>query len=219
MYYICFCKQTKTKKMSKIIDIEALSKMPITDEFAKMIFKDLVDKSKFKVSLTNYNLLYHYEYKKHSLLQFSIENNGEIQKCCIDSNGIRFMDFDNAFQIVRYIDNYLNSLPKIDKVVIDKMRDVIIIEKLKNDNIIEVGSKLFCGLCGDVLGECEKELQFPFMPSQFTSSLKNMSFYINNIGFHHKTCGHSMFCFTEEWSFVSIEKYNEAVKELQNKKD
>lgn len=42
MYYICFCKQTKTKKMSKIIDIEVLYKMPITDEFAKMLFSSLI---------------------------------------------------------------------------------------------------------------------------------------------------------------------------------
>ena len=93
MYYICFCKQTKTKKMSKIIDIEALSKMPITDEFAKMLF-----------GVSNSNLIKviyeppYLTYKNKAGCEVNICENGTFNTS---------QSWISIFKIVRYIDNYL----------------------------------------------------------------------------------------------------------------
>ena len=102
-----------------------------------------------------------------------------------------------------------------ENVQIDTMRDIIIIEKTA-ENVIEVGSKFYCGCCGFVLAICEKELKFPFSVFDFNESIKEKSFTANVLGLHHKTCGHSMFSFKKSYDFISMENYIKNTKSVIN---
>ena len=102
MYYICFCKQTKTKKMSKIIDIEALSKMPITDEFRDLLIHNMYPATEIKVSMNSHKSIVYFEHHSMPYVYISIYECGTIE---LEDDYHPY--FNNAFQIVRYIDNYL----------------------------------------------------------------------------------------------------------------
>ena len=108
----------------------------------------------------------------------------------------------------------------MDKLVIDKMRDYIIVEKYDNNKILR-GSKLFCGCCGNILGVTKKELKFPFSVSKFDKSVykKEKKFSISIIGLYHKTCGHSMFCFSKGYNFMGLDKYIENTKKSNKNND
>ena len=102
--------------MNKIIDVEALSKMPITKEFAELLFGEECDIDIINVENEYIHYGYSFENKKH---WYQIFSNGMIwHRITVysDSNGDNYSDSEipmlNAFQIVRYIDNYLNSLNK-----------------------------------------------------------------------------------------------------------
>jgi hypothetical protein len=96
------------------------------------------------------------------------------------------------------------------KLTIDKARDTIIVEK-SNGDIVEKGSKFYCGCCGNTLGESKNELKFPFSIKEFKSSLKNKTFDTMVFGLHHKTCGHTMFGFQKTYGFTKLETYIEKV--------
>ena len=98
----------------------------------------------------------------------------------------------------------------MEKVTIDKMRDIIIIEKSKGDKVL-VGSKFYCGCCGNVLGESKKQMKFPFSLKEFRDSLKNKSFDTMMFGLRHKTCGHTMFSFKKGYGFTSLETYLKSI--------
>ena len=98
----------------------------------------------------------------------------------------------------------------MEKLLIDKMRDTIIVEKLNGNNVV-IGSKFYCGCCGNVLGEAKKKMKFPFSVETFKTSLKNKTFDTMLFGLHHKTCGHTMFGFKKGYSFTSLETYIENV--------
>ena len=94
----------------------------------------------------------------------------------------------------------------MEMLVIDKMRDIIIVEKSDGDKVLK-GSKFYCGCCGNILGESKKQMKFPFSVVVFRSSLKNKSFNTMLFGLHHKTCGHTMFSFKKEYGFISLKTY------------
>lgn len=98
----------------------------------------------------------------------------------------------------------------MDKLVVDKMRDTIVIEKTKG-NKVYVGSKFYCGCCGGILGVSKKRLIFPFTVNEFNAALKNKTFTSNLFGLHHKTCGHTMFSFKKGYDFIRLEAYIENV--------
>lgn len=91
----------------KIIDIELLSKMPITKEFAELLFGVLVEVEKIKIDFGSDYINYTY-----NDVIFSVDEDGSMEKGeggtgAMDGYG--YYDIASAFQIVRYIDNYLNS--------------------------------------------------------------------------------------------------------------
>lgn len=90
--------------MSKIIDIALLAKMPITKEFSELLFGidsfNIERKVSFDLFLIWCDDLY-----------YSFSENGNILSWEEDDkNNAEVKIFLNHFQIVRYIDNYLNSL-------------------------------------------------------------------------------------------------------------
>jgi hypothetical protein len=98
----------------------------------------------------------------------------------------------------------------MEKITIDTMRDIIIVEK-SNGNDVVLGSKFYCGCCGKVLGVSNKEMTFPFSGKTFEDSLENKTFAIERLGLRHKTCGHTMFTFKKGYSFIPLEVYLEKV--------
>lgn len=94
-----------------------------------------------------------------------------------------------------------------EKIAVDKMRDVIIVEKSSGNNI-EKGSRFYCGCCGNVLGISKKKLTFPFSVNEFNEALKNKTFDSMIFGLYHKTCRHTMFGFKKAYGFISLENYN-----------
>lgn len=101
----------------------------------------------------------------------------------------------------------INKLNSIEKIHIDKIRDIIIIEKFK-DNSIEKESKFYCGCCGDVLGISKKKLKFPFSVNEFYKALIEKTFDLTVLGLYHRICGHTMFSFKNQYNFISLENYN-----------
>lgn len=98
----------------------------------------------------------------------------------------------------------------MEKVIIDIMRDTIIIEKSNGNDILK-GSKCYCGCCGDVLGVAKKKMTFPFSVETFKNSLKNKTFDTMIFGLRHKTCGHTMFGSKKGYGFTRLETYIENV--------
>lgn len=94
----------------------------------------------------------------------------------------------------------------IEKIVIDKMRDVIIVEKSNGNDILK-GSKLFCGCCGKSLGELSKKITFPFSSVELNKLVKNKTYETMLFGLNHKVCGHTMFSFRKEYGFITLENY------------
>lgn len=101
----------------------------------------------------------------------------------------------------------------IDKIQIDKLRDTIIVEKVDGKSIL-AGSKLFCGCCGNSLGEVTKKITFPFQSHQLMKILINKTFRTSIFGLRHETCKHTLH-FCSAWDFISLENYN---KELAKEK-
>jgi len=91
--------------MNKIIDIEALSKMPITKEFAELLF------NKKDINLSKITIEYPLKHSSYLRIGYKYDDyffseNGDIDYQMTSQTE----ELRNAFQIVRYIDNYLNSL-------------------------------------------------------------------------------------------------------------
>jgi len=97
-----------------------------------------------------------------------------------------------------------------DMIYIDKERDIILIEKCETNEII-AGSKFYCGVCGNVLGNAISNHKFPFTTAEFSDNIENTTFFITKMGLHHKTCGHTMFSLKKEYDFMSLENYNKAI--------
>jgi len=98
----------------------------------------------------------------------------------------------------------------MEKVIIDKMRDTIIVEKTNGNDVLK-GSKFYCGCCGNVLGVAKKKMTFPFSVDTFKTLLKNKTFDTMLFGLRHKTCGHTMFSFKKGYGFIRLETYIENV--------
>lgn len=90
------------------------------------------------------------------------------------------------------------------------MRDTIIVEKLKGNDVV-IGSKFYCGCCGNILGESKNKITFPFSVETFKNSLKNKTFDITPLGLYHKTCRHTMFSLAKGYEFINLETYIENV--------
>lgn len=101
----------------------------------------------------------------------------------------------------------------MENVTIDKMRDTIIVE-MSNGNDILKGSKLFCGCCGNSLGELSKKLTFPFNSTTLNKAVKNKTYDIMLFGLRHKTCGHLMFSFKKEYGFMTLDNYLKEVSRV-----
>lgn len=65
----------------------------------------------------------------------------------------------------------------MDNVIIDKSRDVIIIEKHDGDTILK-GSYIFCGCCGESLGFLTEDITFPFDSKDLIRVLADKSFCV-----------------------------------------
>jgi len=94
--------------MDNTIDIKRLADMPITDEFARLLFGDEL---RFEEITSEQNDDEEFVIRNginKELIVFGKE--GSI--CFIHHwfGEEEYADIENAFQIVRYIDNYLNSV-------------------------------------------------------------------------------------------------------------
>lgn len=99
----------------------------------------------------------------------------------------------------------------MDKIIIDRLRDYVIVEKSDGNNILS-GSKLFCGCCGNSLAEVQSEIVFPFESAELEKILKNKTFRKGFGGsIFHAACGHSMFFGNKKWRFITLENYNKQI--------
>lgn len=105
----------------------------------------------------------------------------------------------------------------MSKIEIDKIRDLLIIEKVEGGVVASKGSKIYCGCCGHTIGILGKELTFPFTSATFLESLECKSVTKNIIGLRHSKCEHTMFSFKKCFDFMSLESYNKGVAELKSK--
>lgn len=92
-------------------------------------------------------------------------------------------------------------------IKIDKLRDILIIEKTEG-NVFLKGAKVYCGCCGQAIGEMKKKLTMPFKPHDFLDALKDKSVEWMIFGLRHKTCRHTMFPFKKYFDFITLENYN-----------
>ena len=144
---------------------------------------------------------------------------------CEDGTNIKFHPLYNLWQMIILRLEYFILFPFLDywesflsifstkqpkMIVIDKVRDIIIVEKSEANKVLK-GSKFYCGCCGGVLGESRKHMLLPFTARVFTSLLKNKTFTATVIGLHHTTCRRTMFSFEKEYKFVTLKTYTEAV--------
>ena len=103
-------------------------------------------------------------------------------------------------------------MKKKEGIKIDKMRDLIIIEK-SNGNTVLKGSKFYCGCCGNILGEAKKEISFPCSVLDFNEKLKNKTFVSHKYGLLHKTCKNVLFYLKTGYKFIGMETYLEKVRQ------
>lgn len=98
------------------------------------------------------------------------------------------------------------NLKKMDNIKVEKMMDVIVIEKY-NGNTLLKGGHLFCGCCGESLAFLTSDITFPFNSKELMEVLADISFEITILGLRHKICEHTMFSFRKGWGFMSVENY------------
>ncbi len=101
----------------------------------------------------------------------------------------------------------------MEKIEIKKMHDVIVIELKKGDRVL-MGSKLFCGCCGEILGIVKSEFTLPCTIKTFNESTGNQTFELSLMGLKHLNCGQTMFTcsFQKSFAFVGIEFYKQKSK-------
>ncbi len=100
------------------------------------------------------------------------------------------------------------------KIKIDKRRDYIIIEKSNGNDILK-GSLLFCGCCGESIGESTKTIVAPFRSDQVVKALKDKTIsYAVMGGIVHETCKHTMFSFSKNWDFITLKNYLRSSKSV-----
>ena len=96
--------------MSNVIDIERLAEMPINDKFSELLFGTgtsvshdvFIEKELGQIIFVKSRFLVWEE-------KIKISFNGSIKKIIPVISGTIFVPVNNAFQIVRYIDKYLNG--------------------------------------------------------------------------------------------------------------
>jgi len=104
----------------------------------------------------------------------------------------------------------------MENVKIDKLHDVIIVEKYKGDKILK-DSLLFCGCCGQSLAQLKSSIEFPFKFNELEKRLKNKSYKMSTFGMRHDKCRHTMFSFKKNIGFISLENHEKQLrKELIN---
>lgn len=97
----------------------------------------------------------------------------------------------------------------METIKIDKLRDLLIVEK-SDGNIILKGSNIYCGCCGNPIGEMKKNMTMPFKSWDFLDALKNKSVEWMKLGLTHKTCRHTMFPFSNHFTFIKLSDYNKS---------
>lgn len=126
--------------MSNVIDIERLAEMPITDEFANLLFGHgtgvshdvFIEKESGQIIFVKSRFLVWEE-------KIKIGFNGSIKKIIPVISGTVFVPVNNAFQIVRYIDKYLNGgKSDVEKLVqdIQDSIDIGIVKVEDTDNVM-----------------------------------------------------------------------------------
>jgi hypothetical protein len=89
--------------MDKIIDIELLSKIPITDELCYLLFTFVTNPKEVKVIYSSDLVEFRSSREIRQITQF-----GNVVSLYLSGHKRR-NNICNAFQIVRYIDNYLQN--------------------------------------------------------------------------------------------------------------
>lgn len=119
---------------------------------------------------------------------------------------------EGNFREENEIKNNMNKerLKKENGIKIDKLRDVLIIEKSEG-NVFLKGAKVYCGCCGNTIGEMKKKLTMPFKAQDFLDALKDKSVEWMRFGLRHKKCRHSMFPFQNHFDFITLDNYNKNV--------
>ncbi len=100
--------------MGNTINIEALSNIPMTDELEGLIFSNYhIDEftKKYKEGFIEFRSFLH----GRNIATLQITSDGDIMLMEYDSNSRvnEYVPVKNAFQIVRYIDNYLNKIKNV----------------------------------------------------------------------------------------------------------
>jgi hypothetical protein len=99
----------------------------------------------------------------------------------------------------------------MEKIDVKTMHDVIVIELKEGDRVL-MGSKLFCGCCGNILGIVTTEFTLPCTMKTFNESVGNKTFGLSIFGLYHGTCQHTMFTFQKSFAFVGVDFYNKKSK-------
>ena len=98
----------------------------------------------------------------------------------------------------------------MDKIKIGELSDILIIEKT-DGNVFLKGAKVYCGCCGNSIGEMKKKLTMPFKADDFLKALKNKSVKWMIFGLQHDKCRHTMFPFKKAFNFIRLSDYNKQI--------
>lgn len=91
-------------------------------------------------------------------------------------------------------------------IKIKQMRDVLIVDKVDGNEFIK-GANIFCGCCGQPIGQMKKKMTMPFKAWDFLDALKNKSVEWMKLGLRHKPCRHTMFPFQNHFTFMRLSDY------------
>lgn len=117
----------------------------------------------------------------------------------------------------------MSATPKLKKVKVspesievDQPRNYLIIEHTIG-MMFQKGAMVYCGACGQPVGEMNKKLLMPFMPEVFLKALKNSSVTWTAMGLHHHTCQHVLFPTKRSFDFIRLEDWNTQVAKEKDK--
>ena len=94
----------------------------------------------------------------------------------------------------------------MERIPIKKRQNIFVVEKYHN-KCIQPQSRIYCGVCGEIIGININHLEFPFMFNTLKNNLKNPTVRESIMGIHHSTCGHTITGNSKELKFCTIEAY------------
>lgn len=96
---------------------------------------------------------------------------------------------------------------RVKKMKLQKATNYLFIEKSDGNNI-EKGSRIYCGVCGGIVGVMKVEMKFCFNSCVFMKNLDKGEYSTGTFGGIKHNCGH----YVRVQDFMTVEKYYELIK-------